>query len=38
VVSTAGAHFMMDAAAIERQIRGAGFIPRRRNNRYQYIS
>jgi cyclic dehypoxanthinyl futalosine synthase len=37
VVSAAGAHFMLNAEAIERQIRGAGFEPHRRNNHYDLI-
>ena len=38
VVSQAGAHFMMTAAEIERHIRLAGFIPQRRNQRYELLS
>jgi cyclic dehypoxanthinyl futalosine synthase len=37
VVSQAGAHFMLDAAQIERHIRQAGFRPARRNQRYDRI-
>jgi cyclic dehypoxanthinyl futalosine synthase len=38
VVSQAGAVFTLDAGDIERYIRGAGFIPRRRNMRYERIA
>lgn len=38
VVSTAGAHFMMTAAEIERHVRLAGFEPRRRTMKYELIS
>lgn len=38
VVSTAGAHFMMTAAEIERHIRLAGFEPRRRTMRYELLA
>lgn len=37
VVSTAGAHFMMTAAEIERHIRLAGFEPRRRTMEYRLL-
>ena len=35
VVSSAGTSFRLDAAEIERLIRGAGYEPRRRNNWYE---
>jgi cyclic dehypoxanthinyl futalosine synthase len=38
VVSQAGAVFKLAADDIERQIRAAGFIPRRRNMRYQLLA
>jgi cyclic dehypoxanthinyl futalosine synthase len=38
VVSTAGAHFMLDAETIERHIRQAGFEPSRRNMQYQRLT
>ena len=38
VVSQAGAHFMMTADEIERHIRLAGFVPHRRNQRYELLS
>ncbi|MFV8756816.1 cyclic dehypoxanthinyl futalosine synthase [Nannocystaceae bacterium ST9] len=38
VVSTAGAHFMMTAAEIERHVRLAGFEPRRRTMKYELLS
>jgi len=38
VVSQAGAVFKLSAAEIERQIRAAGFTPRRRNMRYEHLS
>ena len=37
VVATAGTVFKISASDIERCIRGAGFIPRRRNMRYEFI-
>ena len=37
VVATAGTVFKISAADIERCVRGAGFIPRRRNMRYELI-
>jgi len=37
VVSQAGAVFSLSAADIERWIRGAGFVPRRRDMRYQLL-
>jgi cyclic dehypoxanthinyl futalosine synthase len=37
VVSQAGAVFKLSALEIEAQIRGAGFTPRRRNMRYEYV-
>jgi len=37
VVSQAGAVFKLSADDIERWIRGAGFLPRRRNMRYQLL-
>ena len=37
VVSTAGAHFMMTAAEIERHVRLAGFEPRRRTMGYELL-
>lgn len=37
VVSTAGAHFMMTAAEIERHVRLAGFEPRRRTMKYELV-
>ena len=38
VVSSAGTVFQMDAAGIERHVRAAGFVPARRNMRYQGLS
>ena len=38
VVSQAGAVFKLSAAEIEKQIWAAGFVPRRRNMRYEYLS
>jgi cyclic dehypoxanthinyl futalosine synthase len=38
VVSQAGAIFALGAADIERYIRGAGFVPRRRNMRYERLA
>jgi cyclic dehypoxanthinyl futalosine synthase len=35
VVATAGTVFKISASDIERIVRGAGFIPRRRNMRYE---
>ena len=37
VVATAGTVFKISAADIERCVRGAGFIPRRRNMRYELL-
>ncbi len=37
VVSSAGTTFRLDAAQIENLIRGAGYVPRRRNNWYQLL-
>lgn len=37
VVSQAGAVFKLGAPDIERYVRGAGFIPRRRNMRYELL-
>ncbi len=37
VVSAAGTTFRMDAEEIERHIRDAGFVPRRRNMRYALL-
>jgi cyclic dehypoxanthinyl futalosine synthase len=37
VVAKAGAVFKLAAPDIERYIRGAGFVPRRRNMRYEWI-
>jgi cyclic dehypoxanthinyl futalosine synthase len=37
VVATAGTVFKVSAADIERTVRGAGFIPRRRNMRYELL-
>ena len=37
VVATAGTVFRISANDIERCVRGAGFIPRRRNMRYEFI-
>lgn len=38
VVSQAGAVFKLSAADIERYVRAAGFVPRRRNMRYELLS
>jgi cyclic dehypoxanthinyl futalosine synthase len=38
VVATAGTVFKISANDIERCIRSAGFIPRRRNMRYELLS
>jgi len=38
VVSQAGAIFKLGAPDIERYIRGAGFVPRRRNMRYERLA
>ena len=38
VVSTAGAHFMLDAATIEHHIRQAGFRPARRTMAYELLT
>ncbi len=37
VVSSAGAHYSMNAEQIQDAIREAGFIPRRRNQKYEFI-
>lgn len=37
VVSAAGAHHRMDAHQIQEAIREAGFVPRRRNQRYEFV-
>lgn len=37
VVSQAGAVFNLSAGDIERYVRGAGFVPRRRNMRYELL-
>jgi cyclic dehypoxanthinyl futalosine synthase len=37
VVSQAGAVFKLSAADIERYVRGAGFVPRQRNMRYELL-
>jgi cyclic dehypoxanthinyl futalosine synthase len=37
VVSQAGAVFKLSAGDIERHVRAAGFIPRRRNMRYELL-
>ena len=37
VVSAAGTTFNMDAEEVERHIRGAGFVPARRNMRYDRL-
>ena len=37
VVAAAGAVFKISTADIERTVRGAGFIPRRRNMRYELL-
>jgi cyclic dehypoxanthinyl futalosine synthase len=38
VVRAAGTSFCMDETELKRQIRNAGFEPRRRNTYYQYLS
>jgi cyclic dehypoxanthinyl futalosine synthase len=38
VVKAAGASFCMDEAELKRQIRDAGYEPRRRNTYYQYVN
>jgi cyclic dehypoxanthinyl futalosine synthase len=38
VVRAAGASFCMDESELARQIRNAGFEPRRRNTLYEYVS
>jgi cyclic dehypoxanthinyl futalosine synthase len=38
VVSQAGAVFKLSAGDIERYVRDAGFVPRRRNMRYELLS
>ena len=37
MVSQAGAVFKLSAADIERYVHGAGFVPRRRNMRYELL-
>lgn len=37
VVSAQGSKFILNASEIERLIRGAGFIPKRRNTRYEIV-
>ncbi len=37
VVSSAGAHYKFDAEGIQKAIREAGFIPRLRNQKYEYL-
>ncbi len=37
VVSSAGAHYSMNAQQIQEAIREAGFVPRRRNQKYEFI-
>ncbi len=37
VVSAQGSKFILSASEIERVIRGAGFIPKRRNTRYEIL-
>jgi cyclic dehypoxanthinyl futalosine synthase len=37
VVAQAGAVFKLSVAEIEAYIRAAGFVPRRRNQRYEWI-
>jgi cyclic dehypoxanthinyl futalosine synthase len=37
VVSTAGAHFQLDSAAMDRHIRAAGFRPARRTMAYEIL-
>jgi cyclic dehypoxanthinyl futalosine synthase len=37
VVSQAGAVFKLSAEDIERRVRAAGFVPRRRNMRYELL-
>jgi len=37
VVSSAGADYRFDAAGIQQAIKEAGFIPRKRNQRYEFI-
>ena len=38
VVRAAGTAFCMDETELKRQIRNAGFEPRRRNTYYQYVN
>jgi cyclic dehypoxanthinyl futalosine synthase len=38
VVAQAGAVFKLSSADIERTVRAAGFVPRRRNMRYEWLS
>jgi 2-iminoacetate synthase ThiH len=37
VVSAQGTKFILNAQEIERVIRSAGFIPKRRNTRYEWV-
>jgi cyclic dehypoxanthinyl futalosine synthase len=37
VVSAAGTTFQMDSEEVERHIRDAGFVPQRRNMRYERV-
>ncbi len=37
VVSAAGTTFQMDAEEVERHIRDSGFLPARRNMRYELV-
>ncbi len=37
VVSTAGANYSMNAKEIQKTIKDAGFIPRRRNQKYEFV-
>ena len=37
VVSAQGSKFILNAQEIERVIRSAGFIPKRRNTRYEWV-
>ena len=37
VVSAAGADYKFDAAGIQQAIREAGFTPRKRNQRYEFV-
>jgi cyclic dehypoxanthinyl futalosine synthase len=38
VVSSAGTVYQMDARAIERHVRAAGYVPALRNMRYERLS